>query len=69
MRTHSLKNDERTRATPPKSEATPHPKSEHIELVPIPIHLSHEESARPTASIHRMPLIAGGRMQPIRNYA
>ena len=68
MRARSLKNDERTRAATPKSEATPHSKSEHIELVPIPTHSAHRESANATASIHRLPLIAGGRMQPIRNY-
>ncbi|MDP1637532.1 MAG: hypothetical protein Q8K74_05035 [Candidatus Nitrotoga sp.] len=68
-RARSLKNDERTRAATPNCEATPHPKSEHIELVPIPTHSAHRESARATASIHRFPLVAGGRMQPIRNYA
>jgi len=36
VRTHSLKNGERTPTTTPKSEAIPPPKSEHIELVPIP---------------------------------
>ncbi|CAH1903703.1 conserved hypothetical protein [Candidatus Nitrotoga sp. HW29] len=66
---YSLKNDELTRATTPKSEAIPPPKSEHIELVPIYTHSAHKESARVTASIHWLPLIAGGRMQPIRNYA
>ena len=60
---------EQKKSRPPKSEATPHPKSEHIELIPIPTHSAHGESARATASIHRFPQIAGGRMQPIRNYA
>ena len=69
VRAHSLKNDKRTQAATPKSEAIPHPKSEHIELVPIPTLSAHRESARATASIHRFPLVAGGRMQPIRNYA
>lgn len=31
--------------------------------------ISLRESVRATASIHRLPLIGGGRMQPIRNYA
>lgn len=73
VRTYSLKNGERTEATTPKSEAMPHPKSEHIELMPIggdlSTHSSLRKSARATASIHRLPLIAGGRMQPIQHYA
>ena len=73
VRTHSLKNGELTRAATPKSEAAPPPKSEHIELMPcrgvFSIRLAQRESARATASIHRLPLVAGGRMQPIRNYA
>ena len=63
------------RTTPPtaKSAARHPPKSADTEYVPIEGSLStqsaHRESARATASIHRLPLIAGGRMQPIRNYA
>lgn len=35
VKQHSLKNGERTPSATPKSEAIPHPKSEHIEFVPI----------------------------------
>lgn len=65
VRAYSLKNGERTQPTTPKSEATPHPKSEHIELVPI---YTQSHRVKPTASIHRLPLIAGGRMQPVSSY-
>lgn len=73
VRAYSLKNGELTPPTHPKSEAVPPPKSEHIELVPcrgeLSTHSAHRESARATASIHRLPMVASGRMQPIQNYA
>ncbi|MFA6971449.1 MAG: hypothetical protein WC208_08630 [Gallionella sp.] len=73
VRAYSLKNGEQTIPTVPKSEAVPYPKSEHIELVPMKGSLSaHSASIPPTratASIHRFPLIARGRMEPLRQYA
>lgn len=49
------------------------PKSADTEYVPIEgclsTHPAHRESARATASIHRLPQVAGGRMQPIKHYA
>jgi len=49
------------------------PKSADNELIPcsgeLSTHPAQRESARPTASIHRLSMIASGRMQPIRNYA
>lgn len=73
VKTHSLKNDERTQATTPKSDAVPHPKNEHIELVPIEVGLSTHSAGsslhRATASIHHLHVVAGGRLEPITNYA
>ena len=72
VRTYSIKNGEQTQATTPKSEAVPPPKSEHIVLVPMGGSLStHSASIPPcraTASIHRLPVMAGGRMQQIKYY-
>ena len=49
VRAHSIKNGERTPPTVPKSEATPPPKSEHNELVPIGVVNSGvQEVAEPT---------------------
>lgn len=43
------------------------------ELIPhrerVSAHSAHREPARTTASIYRLPLIAGGRMEPIQLYA
>jgi hypothetical protein len=73
VRAYSLKNGERTPSTHPKSEAVPPPKSAHTVLVPITGSLStHSASIPPTratASIHRWPVLAGGRMQQIKHYA
>jgi len=73
VRTHSLKNDERTQATTPKSDAVPHPKNEHIELVPIEgdisVHSAGSSLTRTTASIRHLHVMAGGRMEPLRQFA
>lgn len=49
------------------------PKSADNELIPcrgiLSTHSAHREPARTTASIYRLPLIAGGRMEPIQFYA
>lgn len=71
VRPHSIRNGGWTTPAPSKSEADPPPKSEHIELIPcrgeLSTHTAHRESVSATASIHR--LHAGGRMQPIQDYA
>jgi len=69
MRAYSIKNGERTPPTHPKSEAVPPPKSEHIVLVPMGDDLSTNSASRARASIHRLPVMAGGRMQQIKHYA
>lgn len=44
-------------------------KSADIEYVPCSSDLSTHSAHRATASIHRLHQVAGGRMQPIQNYA
>lgn len=73
VRACSLKNGEQTPPTVTKSEAVPPPKSEHIVFVPIGGDISTHSIGNPqtrvAASIHRLPLLAGGRMQPLKHYA
>lgn len=56
-----------------ESAGTTPAESAVYEYVPIEgdlsTHSAHRESAKVTASIHRLLLVADGRMQPIKNYA
>jgi hypothetical protein len=58
---------------PAETAGTPPAETAAYELVPIygdfTTPQAHSKPARLTASIHRLPVLAGGRMQPIRNYA
>jgi len=67
------KNGIRTASTPAKNAARGTAKSADNEYVPIEgslsTHPAHRESARATASIHRFPQVASGRMEPIKHYA
>lgn len=58
---------------PAESAGTRPAESAVYEYVPIDgaltIHTTQRESVRVTASIHRLPMVASGRMEPIRNYA
>lgn len=58
---------------PAESAGTTPAETADYEFIPhrggISTHPAHREPARTTASIYRLPLIAGGRMEPIQLYA
>lgn len=69
LQEHYGKNCSFTIENPAKTAGTRPAETADYELVPVPTHSARKESARAIASIHRLPVVVAGRMQPIKNYA